>query len=70
MGTTLDVTLIYNNKIYIGHIGDSRVYRIRNKVMRKLTKDHSYVQQLLEDKKITREEAMHHPKKKYAYKSI
>ena len=51
MGTTLDVTLIYNNKIYIGHIGDSRVYRIRNKVMRKLTKDHSYVQQLLEDKK-------------------
>ena len=31
MGTTLDVSLIYNNKIYIGHIGDSRVYRIRNK---------------------------------------
>ena len=70
MGTTLDVTLIYNNKIYIGHIGDSRVYRIRNKVMRKLTKDHSYVQQLLEDKKITREEAMHHPKKNMLTKAL
>lgn len=44
MGTTLDVCLIYNNKIFIGHVGDSRIYRIRQNVMRKLTKDHSYVQ--------------------------
>ena len=29
MGTTLEVCLIYNNKAYIGHVGDSRVYRIR-----------------------------------------
>jgi protein phosphatase len=70
MGTTLDICLIYNNKVYIGHIGDSRVYRIRNNVMRKLTKDHSYVQQLIEDKKITREEAMHHPKKNMITKAL
>ena len=70
MGTTLEICLIYNNRVYIGHIGDSRVYRIRNKVMRKLTKDHSYVQQLLEDKKITREEAMHHPKKNMLTKAL
>ena len=38
--------------------------------MRKLTKDHSYVQQLLEDKKITREEAMHHPKKNMLTKAL
>ena len=63
MGTTLEVCLIYNNKAYIGHVGDSRIYRIRNDVIRKLTKDHSYVQQLVEDKKITREEAKTHPKK-------
>lgn len=63
MGTTLEVCLIYNNKAYIGHVGDSRVYRIRKEVIRKLTKDHSYVQQLIEDKKITREEAKTHPKK-------
>ena len=63
MGTTLDVCFIYNNKIYIGHVGDSRVYLIRKEIARKITKDHSYVQQLVEDKKITREEAEHHPKK-------
>ena len=63
MGTTLDICFIYNNKLYIGHVGDSRVYRLRKGVMRKLTKDHSYVQQLVEDGKITRAEADHHPKK-------
>ena len=63
MGTTLDICFIYNNKVYIGHVGDSRVYRLRKGVMRKLTKDHSYVQQLVEDGKITRAEADHHPKK-------
>ena len=70
MGTTLDICLIYNSKVYIGHIGDSRVYRIRNDVMRKLTKDHSYVQQLVEDGKITREEALHHPKKNMLTKAL
>ena len=51
MGTTLEVCLIYNNKAYIGHIGDSRIYRMRKGVIRRLTKDHSYVQQLIEDGK-------------------
>ena len=32
MGTTLEVCLIYNNRAFIGHIGDSRIYRIRNKI--------------------------------------
>ena len=70
MGTTLEVCLIYNNKAYIGHVGDSRIYRIRNGIMRKLTKDHSYVQQLVEDKKITREEAKTHPKKNMLTKAL
>lgn len=70
MGTTLDVCFIYNNKIYIGHVGDSRVYRIRGELIRKLTKDHSYVQQLVEDGKITREEANHHPKKNMLTKAL
>jgi len=70
MGTTLEVCLIYNNKAYIGHIGDSRVYRIRKGVIRKLTKDHSYVQQLVEDGKITREEANIHPKKNMLTKAL
>ena len=70
MGTTLDICFIYNNKVYIGHVGDSRVYRIRGEVIRKLTKDHSYVQQLVEDGKITREEADHHPKKNMLTKAL
>lgn len=70
MGTTLEVCLIYNNKAYIGHVGDSRIYRIRKNVIRKLTKDHSYVQQLVEDKKITREEAKSHPKKNMLTKAL
>ena len=70
MGTTLEVCLIYNNKAYIGHVGDSRIYRIRKDIIRKLTKDHSYVQQLVEDKKITREEAKTHPKKNMLTKAL
>ena len=70
MGTTLEVCLIYNNKAYIGHVGDSRIYRIRKDIMRKLTKDHSYVQQLVQDKKITREEAKTHPKKNMLTKAL
>ena len=70
MGTTIEICLIYNNKAYIGHIGDSSIYRIRKDVIRKLTKDHSYVQKLVEDKKITREEAKIHPKKNMLTKAL
>ena len=70
MGTTLDVSLIYNSKVYIGHIGDSRVYRIRKDFMRRLTKDHSYVQTLIEDGTITKEEAFNHPKKNMITKAL
>ena len=70
MGTTLDICLIYNNKVFIGHIGDSRVYRIRKNVIRKLTNDHSYVAQLVKEGKITKEEAYNHPRKNMLLKAI
>lgn len=70
MGTTLEVCLIYNNKVYIGHVGDSRVYRIRKEFIRKLTHDHSYVQKLVKDGTITQEEANHHPKKNMLMKAL
>ena len=70
MGTTLEVCLIYNNKAYIGHVGDSRVYRIRKEFIRKLTHDHSYVQKLVKDGTITEEEASHHPKKNMLMKAL
>ncbi len=70
MGTTLDITLIYGNKIFIGHIGDSRVYRIRKHIMRKLTTDHSYVEKLVREGTITKEEAFAHPKKNMLMKAL
>ena len=70
MGTTLEICLIYNNRAYIGHIGDSRIYRIRQDIMRKITVDHSYVQNLVKEGKITKEEAENHPKKNMLMKAL
>lgn len=70
MGTTLEICLIHNNKVYIGHIGDSRIYRIRKDFIRKLTQDHSYVQKLVKDGTITKEEAEKHPKKNMLMKAL
>ncbi|MCI8392313.1 MAG: serine/threonine-protein phosphatase [Clostridia bacterium] len=70
MGTTLEICLIYNNRAYIGHIGDSRIYRIRGNIMRKLTTDHSYVETLVKGGTITKEEAKHHPKKNMLMKAL
>ena len=70
MGTTLEICLVYNNRAYIAHIGDSRIYRIRKEFMRKITKDHSYVQKLVEDGTITKEEAAIHPKKNMLMKAL
>ncbi len=70
MGTTLEICLIYNNKVFIGHVGDSRIYRIRKEFMRKLTQDHSYVQKLVKDGTITKEEAEKHPQKNMLMKAL
>lgn len=70
MGTTLELCLVYGNKVYIGHVGDSRVYRIRKNFIRKLTTDHSYVETLVKDGTITKEEAVTHPKKNMLMKAI
>ena len=70
MGTTLEIALIYNNKVYIGHIGDSRIYRVRKEYIRKLTQDHSYVQKLVKEGTITKEQADHHPQKNMLMKAL
>lgn len=70
MGTTLEVCIVQNNKAYLGHVGDSRIYRIRESFMRKITQDHSYVQKLVKDGTISTEEANHHPKKNMLTKAL
>ncbi len=70
MGTTLIVVLIYRGRIHIGHIGDSRVYRLRQNVFRQITKDHSYVQELIKQGTISMDEAKHHPQKNVLIKVV
>ncbi len=63
MGTTFVVTVIFNSKFYIGHVGDSRVYLIREGKIEQLTTDHSFIEELIKNGSLTREEAENHPKK-------
>lgn len=63
MGTTFVIGIRLDNKLYIGHVGDSRAYLIRNGVLERLTTDHSYIEELIKNGSLTREEARNHPKK-------
>lgn len=63
MGTTFIVVIMLKKNIYIGHVGDSRVYLIRDNTIQKLTTDHSYIEELLKNGSLTREEAENHPKR-------
>ena len=57
MGTTIIVALFHNNAIAIGHVGDSRIYRLRNNLFQQVTKDHSLIQELIDRGLYTPEEA-------------
>lgn len=70
MGSTLEILLIIKNDAYIGHVGDSRVYMIRNRKSEKLTTDHSYIEKLIFDGRITKEESSKHPDKNMITKAI
>ncbi len=63
MGTTATILHIYKNRAYYAHIGDSRLYRLRNKNLEQITEDHSYVETLVRRGEITPEEARVHPMK-------
>lgn len=70
MGTTLTCCLILDNWYYIGHVGDSRAYIINDKGIAKITQDHSYVQQLIDNGSITEIEALNHPNRNVITRSI
>jgi len=61
MGTTITVLWEDDDRILLGHVGDSRAYRIRNMQISQISQDHSMVGELLRDGLITREEALRHP---------
>lgn len=60
MGTTIVLLLLRNNEYIIAHIGDSRAYGLSKSSFEQLTKDHSYVQNLVDLGKLTKEEARVH----------
>jgi protein phosphatase len=63
MGTTATTLLVEANGQYaIGHIGDSRAYLLRDGHLRRLTEDHTYVQQLVNRGRLTDEQARLHPR--------
>ena len=57
MGTTLIVCLFYDNKVMVGHLGDSRVYRMRDGKFSQVTRDHSLLQEQIDSGLITAEQA-------------
>lgn len=65
MGTTITMAVIDKKQatVYIGNVGDSRAYLLRNDEIKQITQDHTYVNELLKDGRITAEEAKTHPKR-------
>lgn len=63
MGTTITACLIYGDEIAVANAGDSRCYIITEDKISKITKDHSLVQELLDDGSISEEEAKNYPNK-------
>lgn len=63
MGTTIVLLVIKENTAYYAHVGDSRIYLVRNSKIYQITKDHSFVQTLIDGGLITYEEAENHPRK-------
>ncbi len=59
MGTTLVVVLFYDNRLTVAHVGDSRLYRLRENDLEQITLDHSLVQELVDRGFYTPEEARH-----------
>lgn len=63
MGTTLTAIWYNARNVFLGHVGDSRAYRLRDGVLEQMTTDHSYVEELVQSGVITREQAKNHPKR-------
>jgi serine/threonine protein phosphatase PrpC len=63
MGTTFTAAEVVGNEIAVGHVGDSRLYRLRDGQLERLTDDHSLVEELVRQGKLTPQEAETHPQR-------
>jgi PPM family protein phosphatase len=70
MGTTLSAMVIADMKAYIVHVGDSRIYLIRDSKISQVTTDHTFVGKMVEEGRLTESEAREHPQKNILYMSL
>jgi serine/threonine protein phosphatase PrpC len=70
MATTADVVFFDGHIIYWGHIGDSRIYDLKNGKLNQLTKDHSLIQQMLDKGYLSMKAAKDHPNKNVIMKAV
>ncbi|MDF2521462.1 MAG: Stp1/IreP family PP2C-type Ser/Thr phosphatase [Clostridia bacterium] len=70
MGTTLSMILVKDKTLYYGHVGDSRIYLIRENQIKRLTEDHSLVAELVKQGSIKPEEAVSHPQKNIITRAV
>lgn len=63
MGTTVTVSMIFGKWLITAHVGDSRAYLLNENGIERITRDHSFVGELVENGSITEEEAKRHPKR-------
>ena len=70
MGTTITMAYVYDTKIFIGHVGDSRAYVIKNREISQITEDHSLVNELVKNGSITPAEAINHPQRNMITRAV
>jgi len=70
MGTTLALAVVWSGHLAVANVGDSRVYLIRDGRIAQISRDHSWIAELLAVGKITPEEARHHPMRNVVTRSL
>ena len=70
MGTTSVCAVVKDNQIHLANVGDSRAYRVSDDEICRVTKDHSYVQALIDEGDITEEQAREHPRKNEIIRAV
>jgi PPM family protein phosphatase len=70
MGTTMTVALVDDGHVWIGHVGDSRAYLVRDEKLEQLTEDHSLVAELVRSGRLSPEEADSHPQRSVVTRAL
>jgi len=70
MGTTLTSISLFNNYVLLLHVGDSRAYRVRGKKIEQISHDHTVVQELVDQGRLTLDEIADHPQRSFLTQAI